>query len=64
MIKGLENGAYNKMLGNFCYLGWREKNDQGTLGLLFQYLCASGPGDAGQLVSSSVEDVRVWSSKG
>ena len=64
MIKGLKNDDYNKMLGNIYYLGWREKNDQGTLELLFQYLCASGPGDDGQLVSSSTEDVRVRSSKG
>lgn len=36
MIKGLKNDIYNKMLGNVYYLAWREKNDQGTVELVFK----------------------------
>ena len=64
MIKGLKNDTHNKMLGNFYYLAWRGKNGWGTLELLFKYVYVSVPRNGDQLVSVSIEDVRVQSSGG
>lgn len=65
---GLENDTYDKRVGNFCYLVLcslkEEMNDRETLRLFFKYMCVSVPKNGDPLVSISIENERVRSSKG